>query len=168
MLRPITAANLNELERLDTDPAVSAPFEWYGFRSPQARRQRWERDGLIGDDAAILAVVLPDETFLGIVQWWTAPTCGAAGGCIEIGILLFPEHRGRGLGTAAQQALADHLFSTTLANRLQASTDIDNTTEQRSLERVGFHREGIMRGAAFTRGEWRDLALYARLRDDPV
>jgi RimJ/RimL family protein N-acetyltransferase len=90
------------------------------------------------------------------------------GGCLEIGALLFPEHRGRGIGTAAQRLLVDYLFTTTLANRLQALTDVENLAEQRVLERIGFRREGVLRGLAFIGGRWRDAALYARLRNDPA
>jgi RimJ/RimL family protein N-acetyltransferase len=89
-------------------------------------------------------------------------------GCLRIGTLLFPEHRGKGRGTAAQRLLADYLFSTTPANRLEATTETDNVAEQRALEKAGFVREGVLRGRGFVRGRWRDGVLYARLRDDPV
>jgi RimJ/RimL family protein N-acetyltransferase len=61
-----------------------------------------------------------------------------------------------------------YLFATTLANRLQAITDVGNLAEQRVLERIGFRREGVMRGLAFIGGRWRDGVLYARLREDPA
>jgi RimJ/RimL family protein N-acetyltransferase len=147
-LRPIEEADLDLLSRFDTDAAASQPFEWTGFRDPGTRRRRWEEDGWIGRDSAHLAVGLPD------------------GGCLEIGALLFPEHRGRGLGTAAQGLLVEYLFATTLANRLQAITDVENLAEQRVLEGIGFRREGVLRGLAFIGGRWRDGVLYARLRDD--
>jgi [ribosomal protein S5]-alanine N-acetyltransferase len=166
VLRPVEEADLEALSRLDTDPAVSEPFEWFGFRSPNLRRRRWEEDGLLGADSSFLAVDLGDESLAGIVSWRTVLSGGPPGGCLEIGILLFPEHRGRGVGTAAQRLLVDYLFATTLANRLQAVTDVDNIAEQRALERVGFRREGVMRGLAFGGGRWRDGALYARLRAD--
>ena len=57
---------------------------------------------------------------------------------------------------------------TTLANRLQAITDVENLAEQRVLERIGFRREGVMRGLAFIGERWRDGVLYARLREDPA
>jgi len=60
------------------------------------------------------------------------------------------------------------LFSTTLANRLEATTEVDNVVEQRALEHAGFVREGVLRGRGFVRGEWRDGVMYARLRDDPA
>jgi ribosomal-protein-alanine N-acetyltransferase len=118
-LRPIEEADLDLLSRLDTDPAASLPFGWTGFRDPGARRRRWAQDGWIGRDSTHLAVALPDGTLAGIVSWGTIKAGGPDGGCLEIGALLFPEHRGRGLGTAAQRLLVEYLFATTLANRLQ-------------------------------------------------
>jgi RimJ/RimL family protein N-acetyltransferase len=70
------------------------------------------------------------------------------------------------MGSAAQVLLADYLFSTTPANRLEAFTDIDNLAEQRALERAGFRREGVLRGRGFARGQWRDAVVYSRLRGD--
>ncbi len=164
-LRPVEERDLDALGRIDTDPAVSEPFEWRGFRDPRARRRRWEEDGYLGSENSLLVVALPDGTFAGIVAWkWIATS--RPRGCLQIGILLFPEHRGQGLGTAAQRLLADYLFSTTPANRLEATTDIDNVAEQRALEDAGFVREGVLRGRGFARGQWRDGVMYARLRDD--
>jgi RimJ/RimL family protein N-acetyltransferase len=68
-------------------------------------------------------------------------TAGPDGGCLEIGALLFPEHRRHGVGTAAQRLLTEYLLATTLANRIQAITNVDNLAEQRALERIGFRRE---------------------------
>ena len=132
-LRPVEERDLDALGRFDTDPAVSEPFEWRGFRDPRARRRRWEEDGYLGSEDSLLVVALSDGTFAGIVVWkWIATP--APRGCLQIGILLFPEHRGKGLGTAAQRLLADYLFSTTPANRLEATTELDNVAEQRALE----------------------------------
>jgi RimJ/RimL family protein N-acetyltransferase len=167
-LRPIEEADLDILRRFDTDPSTRGPYLASGFRSPQVRRRRWEEDGWLGDDSALLAVALPDGTLVGIVSWRTIKTGGPEAGCLEIGALLFPEHRGKGLGTAAQRLLAEYLFATTLVNRLQAITDVENLAEQKALERAGFRREGIMRGLAFDRGRWHDGVLYARLRNDPA
>lgn len=87
--------------------------------------------------------------------------------CLQIGILLFPDHRGQGLGSAAQRLLADYLFSTTMVNRLEATTEVDNVAEQAALETAGFTREGVLRGRGFVRGQFRDGVMFARLRGDP-
>jgi RimJ/RimL family protein N-acetyltransferase len=84
-----------------------------------------------------------------------------------LGIDLIPEGRGQGLGTEAQRLVADWLFETTDANRVEASTDVENVAEARSLEKAGFTREGVNRGAQFRAGAYHDLVLFARLRSDP-
>jgi ribosomal-protein-alanine N-acetyltransferase len=167
-LRPIEEADLDLLSRFDTDPSSRGLYLASAFRSPRSRRRRWEEDGWLGDNTAQLAVALTDGTLAGIVSWRTIKTGGPEAGCLEIGALLFPEHRGKGLGTAAQRLLVEYLFATTLANRLQAITDVENLAEQKALERAGFRREGILRGLAFDRGRWHDGVLYARLREDPA
>jgi RimJ/RimL family protein N-acetyltransferase len=165
-LRPVEERDLDALARIDTDPVASEPFEWRGFRDARAHRRRWEQDGYLGTDDSLAVVSLPDGTFAGVVVWRWIATSGPRG-CLAIGILLLPEHRGKGLGTAAQRLLADYLFSTTLANRLEATTEVDNVAEQRALENAGFVREGLLRGRGFVRGGWRDGFMYARLREDP-
>jgi ribosomal-protein-alanine N-acetyltransferase len=167
-LQPVQEQHLDALERLDSNPATSEPFEWRGYRDSQQRRRRWEQDGLIGSRSTTLAVVLSDQTLVGAVQWWPVRPGAAVGSPMEIGALLFPEFRGHGFGTQAQRQLVDYLFSTTLVNRVQATTDTENEAEQRVLERIGFRREGVLRGAGFVGGQWRDFVMYARLRHDPA
>src|SRR4029450_3055847 len=163
-LRPIEEADLDLLSRFDTDPAASQPFEWPGFGDPGARRRRWEQDGWIGRDSTQLAVALADGTLAGIVGWRAIKAGGPEGGCLEIGALLFPEHRGRGVGTAAQRLLVEYLFTTTLVNRLQAVTDLENLAEQRGLGRVGVRpggcaaRPGLHRWPLARRGAVRPAA----------
>ena len=99
---------------------------------------------------------------------WRPVLYGPSAGCqaLDIGISLHPETWGRGHGTRAQRMLADYLFATTPVHRVQASTDVDNVGEQRALERAGFRREGVLRGAQWRRGAYHDLVGYARLRTD--
>ena len=165
-LRPVEESDLDVLAKIDTDPAVSEPFEWRGFRDPKERRRRWERDGYLGAEDAALVVALPDGTFAGLITWKQLAS-STPRVTYTIGILLFPEHRNRGLGSAAQCLLADELFSTTMANRVDATTAVENVAEQKALERAGFQREGILRGLGFHRGRLSDGMMYSRLRSDP-
>ena len=134
-LRPIEQGDLDVLRRLDTDPPASQPFEWIGFRDPQARRRRWEEDGWLGRDSAQGAVSLPDGTLAGIVSWRTIKAGGPDGGWLEIGALLIPEHRGRGLGTAAQRLLVEYLFAARSATR-HSCTALCGSTVGRLLRRM--------------------------------
>jgi RimJ/RimL family protein N-acetyltransferase len=162
-LWPVQEADLDELLRFRWDPTVTGEHQWFGFRMANARalRRRWHEDGLTGDPASFLTV-LADDGVVGLVTWRSVNATVNA----EIGIALFPEHRRRGIGTAAQRQLVDHLFSTTTAHRLQAGTEVTNIAEQRALERVGFRREGVQRGLTFRDGRWRDAVMYGLLRDD--
>ncbi|MBM3686461.1 MAG: GNAT family N-acetyltransferase [Actinobacteria bacterium] len=80
-----------------------------------------------------------------------------------MGIALAPAWRGQGWGSVAQRLLAEQLLES--AHRVEASTDIDNLSEQRSLEKAGFAREGVLRGAQMRAdGRHHDLVMYARTR----
>jgi RimJ/RimL family protein N-acetyltransferase len=171
-LRPFQEQELPFLERLGSDPSITGRYVWAGFRDPRARRRRWEKDGYVGADSTAVAVVGADpetgpETLLGIASWEARDRGGPPGGCYEIGLALLPKFRGRGIGTAAQQVLVRHLFDCTLAFRLEAQTDADNVAEQLALERIGFRREGVLRGARFREGCRRDMLMYGLLRTDP-
>jgi len=161
MLRAFREEDLPFLDRLCTDQDALGPFEWPGFSDVRTQRQRWEQDGYVGAESTALAVVLADGTIAGMASWKVK----SGGVCYEIGLVLLPEHRGRGLGATGQQLLVDHLFGYTTVHRLEALTDSDNIAEQRSLERIGFKREGVLRGRYFQRGGYRDLVIYALLRD---
>ena len=84
----------------------------------------------------------------------------------NIGITLAPAARGKGYGGEAQRRLARFLFATTRVNRVEACTDVDNRPEQRALEKAGFHREGVVRGAQYRAGSWHDLWMFAVVRSD--
>jgi RimJ/RimL family protein N-acetyltransferase len=104
---------------------------------------------------------------IGTVSWHPmlyGPSPGSQ--AFDIGISLRPEARGRGHGGRAQQLLAEYLFATTPVHRVQASTDVANVAEQRALERAGFTREGVLRGAQWRLGRYHDMVSYARLRTD--
>ena len=166
LLRAFGEDDLRFLDRLCTDPDALGLFAWPGFIDVRTRRRRWEKDGYIGVESTALAVVLPDGTVAGITSWQPRNRGGSPGVCYEIGLALLPDHRGRGLGTAAQRLLVDHLFRYTTAHRLEALTNTRNIAEQKALERLGFRREGVLRGIVFGNGAWQDNVIYSLLRDE--
>jgi RimJ/RimL family protein N-acetyltransferase len=84
----------------------------------------------------------------------------------NFGISLLPDQRGKGYGSEAQRLLAAYLFDTYPIARVEASTDVTNLPEQRSLEKAGFTREGVLRKAQWRGGEWHDLVVYSKLRGE--
>ena len=158
-----------ELTYFDGDKAVDDPYNFFGYRNGNRTRAAWAENGLVGHDpesGGTLAVDL-DGQVIGDVGWHPArygpPGVPVA---LNIGISLAEAHRGKGYGSIAQRQLGDHLFGVFAVYRLEASTDVSNIAEQRSLAKAGFRREGILRGAQFRSGRYRDLVVYSRLRDD--
>ncbi|MFJ2158040.1 GNAT family N-acetyltransferase [Streptomyces sp. NPDC087856] len=163
-LRAFTEGDLKFLDRLCTDPDALGEFEWPGFSDPKARRKRWETDGYISAKSAAVAIVRADDTVIGIASW---KPCGSPSGvAYEIGVAVLPEHRRQGVGTIAQRLLVDYLLNSTTANRIEAVTNGGNLGEQKALERLGFRREGAMRGRSFLHGEYTDVLFYGLLRSD--
>lgn len=127
------------------------------------------RPAVTGPVRSSLLSVLDAETgaLLGGVSWHAVDYGGTVSSSAwNIGIALLPEARGRGAGTLAQRMLVDHLFATTELDRIEASTDVDNLAEQRALEKAGFRREGVLRGAQLRGGIRRDLVHYGLVRGD--
>jgi RimJ/RimL family protein N-acetyltransferase len=115
----------------------------------------------------LIVLELPAGTPIGGVSWHPVSYGGNLGCCAwNIGVGLIPEARGRGAGTIAQRLLAEYLFATTALDRVEAGTDVDNLAEQRSLEKAGFRREGVVRGAQIRGGRRRDVVNYGLLRTD--
>jgi len=88
------------------------------------------------------------------------------GRTMEMGFALIPSKRGKGYGTEAIQLIVDQLFLTKDIVRIQVTTDIRNVSSQRTLEKVGFIKEGTMRKYFYAKGNYRDHFLYSILREE--
>lgn len=144
--------------------AFSSPFDDFTGADPEC-----EQDQPLPppEQLTTMLVLDGDRRPIGTVQWHLArygPTRGSV--AFNIGISLQPAARGHGHGTRAQALLATYLFHRYPVHRIEAGTDSENLAEQRALERAGFHREGVTRGAQWRAGSWHDLVVYSRLRTD--
>jgi RimJ/RimL family protein N-acetyltransferase len=160
-------ATLEDAELLELWQAVAYKGEFNDFGTPfHPVRDAIRETGLVGENGGTLIVdsAVSGEP-IGTVSWRTVRYGPNPESCAwNIGISLIPEARGHGFGTEAQRLLVDHLFETTSVNRVEAMTDIDNEVEQRSLEKAGFAREGVLKGSQYRRGGWHDLVVFARVR----
>lgn len=148
------------------DAQVDDPMQFMGFIGGDDLQHGFAEHGWLTEDWGRLVVERGSQP-IGGVSWHAERYGGnAASKALNIGILLDAAHRGHGYGTVAQRLLADYLFSTYAVHRLEAGTDVDNLAEQRSLEKAGFTREGVLRGAQWRAGGYRDLVLYSRLRGE--
>jgi RimJ/RimL family protein N-acetyltransferase len=88
-------------------------------------------------------------------------------GVFELGITLFDARdRGKGIGSEAVRLLTGYLFDHLRAERVQASTDVDNEAMRRVFDKLGFVAEGVMRSFMPGGSGRRDYVLYAVTRGD--
>jgi RimJ/RimL family protein N-acetyltransferase len=87
-----------------------------------------------------------------------------AGRC-ELGFWLRPEARGAGAAGRAAELACRFAFESLGLARVQAVADIENVASQRTLERAGFAREGLLRSYNPTPSGGRmDVFVYGRVR----
>ena len=163
-LRPVAESDLDLLERLTNDPVAAGEHQWFGWHDPGYLRRRWLETGMLTAETGMLVPTLGGRV-LGLVSWHRSRT-GPTSYCWNMGLVLAREARGHGYGTEAQRLLVDYLFAHTQLNRVEATTEAGNRAEQRSLEKAGFTREGVLRGYDFRDGEWRDHVVYSVVRSD--
>jgi RimJ/RimL family protein N-acetyltransferase len=82
----------------------------------------------------------------------------------EIGYSLGRPHWGKGYMHEALRMFIGYLFNTLDFNRLEADIDPRNIASAKTLERLGFKREGYLRERWIVSGEVSDTALYGLLR----
>ena len=91
-----------------------------------------------------------------------------AEGEAELGYMVAPAARGRGIGTAILRALTDWAFADLGAQRLRLVVDVENPASLRVAERAGYVREGVLRSVHFKNGQRIDAVLLSRLASDPA
>ena len=164
-LRPMESGDVALYCRWENDPEMSGP---YMAPTPVSQAQV-ERDfaerAAVGQERGVFVVATKDGTPAGRISYFRLIFAPFSYG-YNIGISIMAEHRGHGYGAEAQRLLADYLLFTYPVGRVEASTDIENTAEQRSLERAGFTRDGVIRKGWWRGGRWHDMAVYSRVQGD--
>jgi RimJ/RimL family protein N-acetyltransferase len=127
-------------------------------------RRRIERSGRFLDGFLDLGVEVDGELVGDISA--RQPAAALPAGVFELGIGLLEEHRGRGYGTDAIRVLTQHLFDALSAERVQASTDVENVAMRRVFLKLGFVEEGVLRGFMPTGDRRADYVLYGVTRDE--
>jgi RimJ/RimL family protein N-acetyltransferase len=130
-------------------------------------RRRLLRSGRLWRGCLDLAID-SDRRLVGTIQARARPAQTLPAGVYEIGVILYePRDRGHGYGADAARLLTSWLFESGQADRVQASTDVNNAPMRTVLARLGFQLEGVMRGyGATSAGNRIDGALYAVLKPE--
>jgi RimJ/RimL family protein N-acetyltransferase len=166
ILRPARQEDLSFLEEASRSDCEDE-FNDFGVYAEGQISRRFEENGLFGNGNGLLIVTDYGGQFLGHVSFHQVRYGpGDTSIAYNIGISLIPMQRGKGYGVEAQRLLAAYLFTTYTIMRVEASTDVENTREQRALEKAGFMREGVLRGAQWRNGAYHDMVSYSKLRGE--
>jgi RimJ/RimL family protein N-acetyltransferase len=84
----------------------------------------------------------------------------------ELGYIVAPAARGRGVAGRAIRLLAGWAFREVGLMRLEAWIDVANEPSIRVVERAGFTYEGIRRSVHFKENLRADMAIYSLLPGD--
>ena len=124
--------------------------------------ERYEKGRVDGTREAFAAV--EDRAFVGLAL---APDIDREGREIELGYIVAPSARSRGVATELLRLLTDWAFTEAGALRIHLIISVDNAASERVAQRCGYVREGVMRSVHLKQGRRGDAALWSRLPSDP-
>ncbi len=153
------------LFELASDAEVTRFFSW-GPYEQQSEAVAWletlpqrRAEGI----ALELAVVDPDDWVIGVIAVLEVSKRDRR--CV-MGVWLGQAYWGTGANAEAQALIAHLVFEPLRMERFGAWVDVRNPRSQLSLERLGYVREGTLRGWHRHYDERRDLISYSLLRDE--
>lgn len=166
-LEPLARAHLQALAALARDPDVQR-FTRVPVPPPQDFAERWYRTyeaGRADGTREAFAICDDNETsFLGLA---VAPKIDREARTAELGYIVAPAARGRGVASEALRLLTAWGFSELGALRLELLIGVDNDASKRIAVRCGYIREGVLRSVHFKQGLRQDTEIWSRLPTDP-
>ena len=126
------------------------------------RQALYERDRRRGTGAAFH--LFEGGGLVGMIRLSSVQRGAAQSG--EVGYWVAERARGRGVATAALEAVCSHAFGTLRLHRVEAACATRNAASLRVLAKARFEREGVARSYLELDGVRRDHVRLARLADD--
>ncbi len=167
-LVPLAEKHLAGLEAVGNDPLVQRFTRIpEPFGSPEAARwlalyeQGWED----GSRAGFAILETATGAFLGMIAFVVLRLESLEA---EVGYIVAPEARGRGVANRALTLLTRWGFESLGLQRLELRAELENPASLKVAERCGYVREGTLRGVHLKGVRRGDMALYARLAADPA
>lgn len=133
--------------------------EWYSADFQAARF-----GGLLSQDNVVPWVLVDSGRVIGTATLTNIVHGAWRNG--DIGYWVDVAEAGKGLATAALDAVCRLADEVLLLHRIAASTNHDNYRSQRVLEKCGFEQYGFARNYLHVNGAWRDSNLYHRILNE--
>jgi len=166
VLEPLDATHVASMRALGDDADVArftllpSPLDHGMAREWVERYVVGWREGTLGGFAVVSAEERVFLGFIGIVRY------DPAGSTAELGYIVAPEARGRGVAARALGLLTSWCLDGLGLERIELRIDPANLPSLRLAEKLGYVREGVLRSMPFKDGVRADLAVYSRLPGD--
>jgi ribosomal-protein-alanine N-acetyltransferase len=163
-LRHVRKNEISQLVALINHPDAKGEFLSLEMMLQGVVEKRMEDESHSKENCETFLIVDENETIIGrVFHFKTIPYFNSR----EIGYGMFSdEYRGKGIMSEAVQLLTDYLFNTLLINRLAIHMHVNNFASEKVAIKCGYIKEGVARGASFSRGQHVDIAMYALLREE--
>jgi RimJ/RimL family protein N-acetyltransferase len=138
-------------------------LDWCYRPSDQTGFEEWF-NGVGRDPSRVVFAIRrkADMEFVGYIQVVNINSAFRSG---ELGIMMGNEtHRGQGYGSEALRLCVDFAWQELNLQRLSLALVGDNPAALHVYLNSGFEREGVLRRAVYSRGEFKDVTLMALLR----
>lgn len=167
MLRPVETEDLDFIHQCMNDPDVWRPALGPDPVTREQIEEWYERQ--VAGESGVHCLVCDGETPVGHVslsesQYGPDETSRARSA--ELAYYLRPDYHGEGYGSDAAGRLVQYAFEDRNLRRLSARPGGFNDASVALLESLGFEREGVLREAAYHRGEYYDMYWYGLLREN--
>ena len=164
-LEQLSEEHLDGIDALTLDPAVLR-FTRIPDPPPDGFARTWlarYEQGRVDGSREAFAIVDGAGGFLGVAL---APHIDRTGGELELGYVVAPAARGRGIASEALRLLTQWAFAELGARRIVLYISVENEASQRVAARCGYVREGVLRSLYIKPGVREDTELWSRLSTD--
>lgn len=138
--------------RFGTDPSTYKYSGWNPYATPEMARRSVQQfiAGYAADDHTYSWVIDVDDVIVGTIGAYDY-TEGTAGSCIEVGLTIAQDWRGRGFAAEALACVLHHLTENEGINCVTAWCASDNIGSWRAMEKAGMQlvateKEGLVVG----------------------
>ena len=167
ILRRINLRDAEDIFAYSQDPEVARHVLWDAQKRLSEAKEfcRWQRRQYRQDEPASWGIVVKETGRLGGTIGYMEYKPDHA--TVEVGYSLARPLWNRGYMTEALKEVIEYTFSRMDIHRIECQHEADNPASGRVMEKCGMRREGVLRGRLYNKGRYRDMCLYAILRDDP-
>jgi RimJ/RimL family protein N-acetyltransferase len=164
-LVPFGEEHLAELDEMLDDPdllrftRVPEPVPpgfaraWLERYEEGRREATREAFAIVGDGGELLGLAL-------------APHIDREARTAELGYVVAPAARGRGVATEALRQLTEWAFGELDLLRLELMISVANEASKKVAKRCGYVREGVLRSVHIKQDVWEDTEIWSRLATD--